>query len=251
MKARIDKRTLASGATKEKLLDATEPLFAAYGLEGVSVRQIALAADVDLAMISYHFGSKEGLYRAIFRRRAERLNAQRLGELDQVLAESGERPDLERIIHALVAPNMRLRNNPAMGGLPFSRLIVRELTDPQEQQRGIIDENFDALANRFIETLSRTLPHASPKALWWAYSFAIGTLVQAMTSTGRIEKLSGGACKAMNVDDVLDHLVPFIVGGFLGCLDRSNAKAGAAKPVKHKATRQHRRPAAASKPARR
>lgn len=241
MKARIDKRTLAGDATKQRLLDAAERLFAVYGFEGVSVRQIAEAADTDLAMINYHFGSKEGLYRAIFRRRSESLNTERLAALDRALARSRGTPDLRDIVYALVAPNMLLRNDPALGGLPFARLIVRELIDPQEQSRGIIDENFNALAKRFIGTLSRALPGARPKALWWAYSFAIGTLVQTMASTGRIEKLSGGKCKATDVEDVLDHLVPFLVSGFLGCAAEAGKSAALNRSAKAKRTRSRAR----------
>lgn len=51
---------------RDRILASAEKLFGEAGFDGASVRQIALAADVPLALVSYHFGSKEGLYRAIF-----------------------------------------------------------------------------------------------------------------------------------------------------------------------------------------
>ena len=215
---RVDKRTLASETTKKKLLDASERLFAVDGLEGVSMRQITAEAGVDLAMINYHFDTKEGLYQAVFRRRAERLNAQRLEVLERMLAASHDTPDLEAVVVALVEPYLRLRNEPELGGLSFARLLVREVIDSKERERGIIKDNFDDLAKRIIGEMSRALPGAAHRDLVWAYYFALGTLLQTMASTGRLEELSEGDCQTTDIDDVLHHIVPFIVCGIRGSI---------------------------------
>ncbi|WP_276134085.1 TetR/AcrR family transcriptional regulator [Polluticoccus soli] len=54
-----------------QILKIAEELFALHGFDGTSVRDIAREADVNVAMISYYFGSKEKLLSAIFQRRAE------------------------------------------------------------------------------------------------------------------------------------------------------------------------------------
>jgi len=51
---------------RERILLSAERLFAAKGFAGTTVRDIAKAADLNLAMIHYYFGNKDGLYRAIF-----------------------------------------------------------------------------------------------------------------------------------------------------------------------------------------
>lgn len=51
------------------ILEKAEILFAKKGFEGTTVRDIAQAAEVNLAMISYYFGSKEKLMEALFRER--------------------------------------------------------------------------------------------------------------------------------------------------------------------------------------
>ncbi|WP_346355528.1 TetR/AcrR family transcriptional regulator [Azotosporobacter soli] len=51
--------------TRIRLLDAATPLFAQKGLGGVSIRQLADAAAVNSALISYYFSGKEGLYTAV------------------------------------------------------------------------------------------------------------------------------------------------------------------------------------------
>lgn len=55
---------------KEKILEAAEELFAEKGYEGTSVRDIANRAGVNIAMISYYFGSKEKLLESLIRYRA-------------------------------------------------------------------------------------------------------------------------------------------------------------------------------------
>ena len=51
--------------TKSKLIEAAIPLFPQKGYAGVSIREIADAAGVNSASISYYFGGKEGLYEAV------------------------------------------------------------------------------------------------------------------------------------------------------------------------------------------
>ncbi len=48
-----------------RLIEAATPLFAQKGFAGVSIRELAEAAGVNSALISYHFGGKEGLYEAV------------------------------------------------------------------------------------------------------------------------------------------------------------------------------------------
>ena len=59
-----------------QIMEAAERLFADKGFGGTSVRDIAESAGVNLAMISYYFGSKEKLMEAMFRYRGQHLTLQ-------------------------------------------------------------------------------------------------------------------------------------------------------------------------------
>jgi AcrR family transcriptional regulator len=54
--------------TRERILEAALPLFAARGFDGTSTRQVAQAAGVNVATLAYHFEGKEGLYREVITR---------------------------------------------------------------------------------------------------------------------------------------------------------------------------------------
>ncbi|MES2741654.1 MAG: CerR family C-terminal domain-containing protein [Pseudomonadota bacterium] len=51
--------------TRDRLLDHATILFSLKGYDGVSTRDISKAAGTTLPSIAHHFGSKEGLYKAV------------------------------------------------------------------------------------------------------------------------------------------------------------------------------------------
>lgn len=59
------RRSDAESGARQKLIDAGIILFGLHGYEATSTRSLAAAAGVNLAAIPYHFGGKEGLYRAV------------------------------------------------------------------------------------------------------------------------------------------------------------------------------------------
>lgn len=62
-------------AKQIEIIAIAETLFAEKGFDGTSIRDIAKAADINIAMISYYFGSKEKLLEAVV---FHRINAMRL-----------------------------------------------------------------------------------------------------------------------------------------------------------------------------
>lgn len=52
---------------KQQLIDAAGPLFAKQGYEATSVRAVTAHAGVNLAMVNYHFFSKQGLFLTVVR----------------------------------------------------------------------------------------------------------------------------------------------------------------------------------------
>lgn len=72
--------TRDDGSARARLIDAATRLFAEHGLDGTSTRDIAKAADLNISLISYYFGGKEGLYKTIIQEFAAemRRNSERL-----------------------------------------------------------------------------------------------------------------------------------------------------------------------------
>lgn len=78
--------------TREHIIEAAMRLFAEKGYEATSVRDIATQAQANLALINYHFGSKEGLLKEIIESRAKLMQV-RIKEI----SESTEIEEIDKI----------------------------------------------------------------------------------------------------------------------------------------------------------
>src|SRR3546814_17956189 len=120
---------LSSPSTREIILDTAEALFARQGHDGTSMRQITSEAGVNLAAVTYHFGSKEALVQAVLKRRLSILNQERLRLLDHHAAEAGRDPlTPSQILDAFFGPLLPLaaRPDPAHKTVQIGRTSCRE-----------------------------------------------------------------------------------------------------------------------------
>lgn len=88
-------------STRAKLIDAAGRLFAERGYAGAASKAICAAAGTDLAAINYHFGSRDGLYRAVLRE--GHMHFVNLDELTALTCSAQSAAQkLERFIDAIV-----------------------------------------------------------------------------------------------------------------------------------------------------
>src|SRR6185312_1574812 len=86
-------RPLKSNATpdmRERILDAAEDHFSRHGLLCVTIREVAQDAKVDTALLHYYFQTKRGLFDAVFARRAEIINRERIDSIEAYEVSSGD-----------------------------------------------------------------------------------------------------------------------------------------------------------------
>ncbi|MCK1797760.1 TetR/AcrR family transcriptional regulator [Streptomyces sp. XM4193] len=142
-------------ATREALLRAAERLFAERGVHAVANRQISEAAGQgNNAAVSYHFGTKADLVRAITHRHAESIERNRQRMLDT----EGEFTDLRGWVAFAVRP---VTEHLDSLGTPswYGRFIAQTTGDPA--LRALTSEASSAaspLMGRLTEGLSRCLP---------------------------------------------------------------------------------------------
>jgi AcrR family transcriptional regulator len=207
----------ASGAVrpdrKAAILLAAEKLFAQSGYHAVTIRQIAVEADVPLALVGYYYGQKHELFEAIFAHWNATIE-ERLQALHD--AESRHTGDarLPHIIEAFVAPVLRMRASTE--GEYYALLVARELFYATEVTDRVLRAYFDPLATAFIDALHRCLPQASRSQIAWCYQFALGALMHHLSDV-RVQRLSGDQ-NTPNDPAARPLLVNFIVGGMHAAL---------------------------------
>ena len=221
-----EQAALARPDRKADILLAAEKLFAQRGYHAVSIRQIADAAGVPLALVGYHYGPKHALFHAIFARwnatLEERLQAWRDARTDPLDAQT-----LPRIIEAFIGPELRLRASAE--GAYYAQLVARELQHSQPETERVLRDYFDPLAHAFIDALQQALPQATRGQLAWGYQFALGALLHHISDI-RVERLSLGQ-SVPGDGSVAGLLSKFIVGGLRAALPDSASSLPSRNPA--------------------
>lgn len=199
--------------TRESLLDAAESLFSEHGIQAASLRAITQRAGANLAAVNYHFGSKEGLVRAVFSRRLKPLNEERIRLLEACDLESDREDGVEQVLSAFLAPLLRAVRETPDGTRGFARLMGRAFSEPSEEVRTMVSEEFAETVRRFLNALALLLPSLSEQELLWRFHFAAGAMAHTVACGYLLEKYSAGLCHPSNADEALDHLVWFLAAG--------------------------------------
>lgn len=207
--------TRGSPDTKDRILAAAEALFMEQGYAATSLRAITAQANVNLAAVNYHFGSKEALIREVFDRRLGPLNQARLDYLARVEFEAGGRPlTPEKILEAMITPVVQLSRDPLKRGAVFLRLLGRALSEPADTMKQVLPIHYRDVVLRFKEALVRALPDVPEQELVWRMHFTFGAMAYAMAGNDALQLIT--TCEVEGADDaeaIIRRLVPFLAAG--------------------------------------
>ena len=210
--------------TRTRILDAAEELFMQHGFEGTSMRSLTAKAGANLAAVNYHFGSKNALIEAVFRRRLDPMNSARIAELERLEKEAGGRAlPPEAIIRAFIGASLRMIEDTKSGGRNFTRLLGRTYTDPQKPIRALIGQLYAPTMERFKAAFERALPQMPRDELVWRMHFMFGTLAYTLAATDTVQLIAG--CKPEDRHDARlleSRLAAFLLAGLRAPLHGAN-----------------------------
>jgi AcrR family transcriptional regulator len=127
--------------TRERLLRAGSELFAATGLHGATVRDIASAAGANVAAANYHFGSKEALYLEVLRTQFSAIRdrlAKRAPVPESRALARLSRAELEHLLEVRLVTMLEILVGPPPS--VYGRLVQREMCDPSAALPNIVEE---------------------------------------------------------------------------------------------------------------
>jgi AcrR family transcriptional regulator len=199
--------------TRDSILDAAEDLFSKHGFYGVTIREVAREAGVDTALVHYYFGAKRGLFDAVFLRRAEVWNNERVDAINRYARDAGDAMTLEGLLDAFLRPPFEWSAKGGPGWKHYSALVAQ--TNAQPVFGGeTMTRYFDPAVHRLIELVRRIIPGARDEDLYWAYHNLSGALTLTLGETGRLDRLSGGLCRSGDLESARTYLVAFAAAGF-------------------------------------
>ncbi len=193
--------------TRERILDHAERLFAEHGYDRASLRAITEAAEVNLAAVHYHFGSKEHLLEAVFQRRIGPINEERIRRLDLAIAEAAPAlPSLRRVLESFLRPAVeQLRRVDAWILMGLARIL--------HEDGAITTRHFDRLFGPVIERYRILLPicpELSPEEIQARFRFMIGAMLHSTVPSGPEELRS----RDTDPERQLRRLLAFVEAGF-------------------------------------
>ncbi len=170
---------------KEQLLEAAEGLFAEHGYEGTSVRKLALKAGVNVAMISYYFGSKEKLFETLVEYRAggsrEKLQSLNREESDPVTK-------IEKLVDLYVD---KIFDNHL-----FHRILQREIA---LRQRSKMHELIMEILMRNVNEMRKMIEDGQRKKVFRKVDVEC-TIATLIGTISQVTKSSMLACKMISLD---------------------------------------------------
>ena len=159
--------------------------FAAQGFEATSLREIANDAGVDVALISYRFGGKQGLWKDI----VSQAGADLREALERAPGESEEASAQRQLDHSARAFLAYLLDRPEV-----PRLLLRDITIDSDRSQWLLEtlslplhQHFIALAQAAAEERDKTQAHLEFRVANFIYSAA-----STVARRERLGKLVGG-----------------------------------------------------------
>lgn len=154
-------------STRQQLIAAAEQLFAARGIEGVSLREInAAARQRNATALQYHFGDRYGLLRAVLRKHTPAIDTLRHAMLDDYQpgshAVAGD--DLRALAAALVRPSAAKLSDPD-GGRQYLQIHAQVINRPEIHFGEAARTNPRDSVNRWRQMVGPLLPDIAVRRL--------------------------------------------------------------------------------------
>lgn len=202
--------------TKQKILDAAQHLFSREGFKGTSLRTITNRAQVNLAAINYHFGSKETLLKAVIERHLIPLNQMRKERLEKAREKAiaqGKIPTVNDLLLAIIEPTFQFMST-SPDAEDYIVLVGRAFYEPDGTVRRTVLQLVWPLFEFIVDLFKEALPEVPENILLWRLHFMFGTFSHTMLMCGSdfYEDFAGFPLDT-NAHTVIQAFTSFITAG--------------------------------------
>jgi AcrR family transcriptional regulator len=206
-------------ATKDRILDSAELLFAEHGIAATSLRALTDHAEVNLASVNYHFRSKDALVQAVLFRRLNPINQRRMDLLNAILQRSaGSPPQVEEILEAFFRPPVEEAMASQKAGRPIIALMGRIYIEPGELLASQVRATMAQIVASFLDALQLALPETPANVLFWRLQFTVGVMTHTFGASRLIEGLARGRIQVNDTEEILRQMIGYAAGGLRGNL---------------------------------
>ncbi|WP_115718911.1 TetR/AcrR family transcriptional regulator [Gallaecimonas mangrovi] len=195
--------------TKTRILDVAEQLFAEHGFNDTSLRLITSEAEVNLASVNYHFGSKKALIQAVIARYLDAFMPALKAEMDGQFAK--EQVQMQEVFGAFIGPLLALGEFRPGGTGTFMQLLGRGYTEKQGHLRRFITSQYGEALGAFMAVVKKATPGIPDNEVFWRLHFTLGTVVFTMASSMALTEIAESDFGEQNsIESLIHRLVPYL-----------------------------------------
>lgn len=214
---------MAQNDTVERILHSATVLFAERGFAETSLRTITGMADVNLAAVNYHFGSKKELIQAVFYRFMQPFCRELDKELDALEAQCGVdgSPEVEDLLKCILETLLKTTEEIHEDPQIFMRLLSLAYTQSQEHLRHYIVRAFGPTYSRCVGLIQKVCPQLNEVEFYWRLYFMLGAAVFTLSSFDSIRAILNAD---YHEDTSMKGAVDMMIPPMTGMLKSPNAK---------------------------
>lgn len=214
--------TMTQVDTASKILDSAQVLFAERGFSETSLRAITTKAQVNLAAVNYHFGSKKKLIQAVFARFLTPMTDNLGKALDEA---QGQHQSIEFKVDDLLVLIAKVMITESRGDPKRLTMMMRlaglAYTQGQGHLRKFLQNQYQDPFKRLMRITAQATPSLSPIERFWRFHFMLGSLVFTMASIENLQAIAESDFSENPSEmDIINQLLPFLSGGIQAGIPR-------------------------------
>ena len=206
---------MAQSKTAKQILSAAEALFAEQGFVETTMRQITREANVNLAAINYHFGSKQGLIQSV----AEQFLRPFSDYIDQAMVERSaldldSSMSMEELLELLMRALLRVDQENTHALLMFTRLLELAYMKSQEELRQFIIGRYGSKLTPYIDLIRTQSAMMEDDEFFWRLHFVMGSVIFTLSNYTILAAIEKSRFKSdPEVERILHRMVPVLSAG--------------------------------------
>lgn len=196
---------------RDRLLNAAEELFCEHGFEGASIRDIAAAAECNIASVNYYFGGKQHLYEEVWRRHLIPMRDARISSIENVMSQSEGKPRLEELLRSFadtfIGPMVE------KSARQLGTLMAREWIDQRLPANMFFDDVVRPTMAVMHKVLVKTCPGLDESKVPLVVLSLAGQLTHIVHVKAILQEHSEVNLPIFNLAEAIEHIVTFSAAG--------------------------------------
>ncbi|GAB0151831.1 TetR/AcrR family transcriptional regulator [Marinobacterium sp. BA1] len=199
--------------TAGRIIQAAEKLFSEQGFKETTMRQITGLAEVNLAAVNYHFGSKFGLIRSV----AERSLSPLCEQVDKGLVQlnvADATPGLDQLLQLMAQALVHVHGQNQNALSVLMRLLDQAYLPSQHDLQAFLRERYGARFDRYLQYFRADAAPLDEREFFWRLHFLLGSVIFTLSNMHTLSALEQQEeATEVKLEQILARMIPVISAG--------------------------------------